>query len=329
MADEARNLHPQRGQNVTLVSTIVTPDYVVQASDRLLTKNGKPFDPIANKSVLYRAEDAIATISYSGIAYINQTPTDEWLAQRLWGPPILRSFDNVRPARWTSGSRPNAWTLDTAIRELKRAIEGLPRKAINQGGLFLSIAAWRARRTWRYPECIVVGIKRPMNTTRCEVESLTLDLQGKRLVLYDITDRIFQSDLDSKLERFRSRKALTIGDAESVLVELIREKSQTDSVVGSNVMAMLLPKPNTGSVICRFNDATPHQARVTSSAGVIDIAVAHTPWIHGSHFLRAPQVFNFPKIEINLDGVPVELIGPNSKDKPPISIASATERPKP
>lgn len=78
---------------MTLVLTAATPAFVVQAADRLLTKQFatiRPHDQVANKTILYRATDAVAVLSYSGLAYRGAKPTDEWLAELLWGGAILR-----------------------------------------------------------------------------------------------------------------------------------------------------------------------------------------------------------------------------------------------
>src|SRR5215216_6024666 len=57
--------------------------YVLQVSDRLLTLTGggQEFDPMSNKSLVYFARDALVVIGYSGLAYIDRTSTDEWIAQ--------------------------------------------------------------------------------------------------------------------------------------------------------------------------------------------------------------------------------------------------------
>jgi hypothetical protein len=39
------------------------------------------WDPLANKSILVSAQNGFMCISYSGLAYINGTPTDQWLAE--------------------------------------------------------------------------------------------------------------------------------------------------------------------------------------------------------------------------------------------------------
>ncbi|QOF73406.1 hypothetical protein IG197_10310 [Aminobacter sp. SR38] len=66
-----------------MTSTLMSPAYI--ASDRRLTlgNGGKEYYPVANKAVVYRARNAVATRGYSGIAYIEGMPTDDWIVRAL------------------------------------------------------------------------------------------------------------------------------------------------------------------------------------------------------------------------------------------------------
>src|SRR3546814_4216625 len=76
--------------SMTLVLTAMTPRYVVQAADRLLTKGAAVHDAMANKTIIYRTRDGVMVLSYSGIAYLSRQPMDEWIAEQLWGDAIGR-----------------------------------------------------------------------------------------------------------------------------------------------------------------------------------------------------------------------------------------------
>ena len=54
--------------------------YAVQVSDRRLTLNGQPWDDDSNKCVVFMCRDAIVAITYTGLAYIGDLPTDAWIA---------------------------------------------------------------------------------------------------------------------------------------------------------------------------------------------------------------------------------------------------------
>lgn len=68
---------------MTLILTLVTPSQVLQVSDRLVTRGTSRFDEFANKNVIFLAKNALVTIGYSGLAYLDGVPTDHWLAEQI------------------------------------------------------------------------------------------------------------------------------------------------------------------------------------------------------------------------------------------------------
>lgn len=88
---------------MTLVLTLVTTRYVVQVADRLVTTDGKRFDPTSNKSLIYLGRNAIVAIAYSGLAYLEGIPTDEWIAQTLWGRKLPRRDDGRAVGHFLGG----------------------------------------------------------------------------------------------------------------------------------------------------------------------------------------------------------------------------------
>ena len=70
-------------RRMTLLISCLTSKYIVAVSDRrLTTPKGKVVDDAANK-VIFFAPDAL--FSYTGIAEISGTRTDEWIADQLIG----------------------------------------------------------------------------------------------------------------------------------------------------------------------------------------------------------------------------------------------------
>jgi hypothetical protein len=70
---------------VTLVLSVATPVYSLHVSDRLVSKGGKPHDPLANKSVVLRATDGLLVFGYTGLAFFEGMPMDTWIADRVSG----------------------------------------------------------------------------------------------------------------------------------------------------------------------------------------------------------------------------------------------------
>src|SRR4051794_23401448 len=86
---------------MTLILSVAGPIGVVQVSDRLTSfvsgGRRRPHDPLANKTVLFLAKDAVAALSYTGKAYLDGIPTDQWMAERIRG-----DCKRTHPARGTS-----------------------------------------------------------------------------------------------------------------------------------------------------------------------------------------------------------------------------------
>lgn len=72
-----------RGERMTLILSLATPDFVVQVSDRKLTwPDGSLAEDHSNKSVLFKNTMAF---SYTGPSRICGKPTDMWLSDVLCG----------------------------------------------------------------------------------------------------------------------------------------------------------------------------------------------------------------------------------------------------
>jgi hypothetical protein len=91
---------------MTLILTFASPFYVLQVSDRLVTVSGKEFDAVANKNVIYLARDADATIGYTGRAFVDRVPTDQWIAEKLGGSRAEGERPRKPAIRFTVGPIP-------------------------------------------------------------------------------------------------------------------------------------------------------------------------------------------------------------------------------
>lgn len=314
---------------MTLVLTAATPGFVVQAADRLLTKSvagrTRIFDAIANKTVIYRARDAIAAVSYSGVAYLGAKPMDEWIAEMLWGAPFHRGPDGKRPTMCSMGLRPNDWTIDIAITSLKQAVDSMPQGLIDKGGLFIVLAGWRQDRG--PPRPFVVEIERPPRARTTAISGAPRRWPKRDFLLGRIGAGIPMDMIGAAFDRFRSSRALSILDTEQTFLELIRSAAEQQPSVGPNVLTVMLPQPGTGPVHCRFHGAAAHRAQLLSATGTWELDVAHGPSMMGANQVHAPHVIVGSSV-IELDGVSVVLHGPPGRYG--ISgLASAIKRPSP
>jgi hypothetical protein len=293
---------------MTLILTVTCPAYIVQVSDRLLTmrhRDGRrEFDPVANKTVVFRASDALVTLGYSGDAYLNGTPTDEWLAERLHGKPLPR-WDG-QPVTCLG-----AWTTRTdlglAMERLRREIAALPLGAV-RNGLFVTIAGWQGRRRNIRPT--VIEIERCRGSTSLQRAPRIWD-SSKNFRLYGIGAQTDVRQYRALTQPFRAGGHLRCApdQMETVLCSLIRSTSLKQATVGSHLLSVILMRPGLGPSGCRFLPMSPHLASLTgSSIGARTVAVAHTPWIVGGGMLHPPSL-EIGSFEILLAGVPFRVQG--------------------
>jgi hypothetical protein len=114
---------------MTRILAMSSSKLAVHACDRLVSGDGVPYDRVANKTIVYAARDAVAFMSYTGSAYLENIPTDEWLARALvgeWetvaGPPGT----STGALTWSStrhGRLPDWFDVGRAAQELQRQLE--------------------------------------------------------------------------------------------------------------------------------------------------------------------------------------------------------------
>jgi hypothetical protein len=93
---------------MTLHVGVLSRDFVCQIGDRLVSVRPsrrrdqlKEWDTAANKNIVIRTAGLNAVASYTGLAYIGELPTDDWLASLVVGPLWPPMFPNQgRPVRF-------------------------------------------------------------------------------------------------------------------------------------------------------------------------------------------------------------------------------------
>lgn len=88
---------------MTAILTCITTHYVIQVSDRRLTRpDGRLFEDEENKTVFY---SNIATFAYTGLARLGWEHTDEWLLEQLADSPDLYTAIQKLPTAATDKFR--------------------------------------------------------------------------------------------------------------------------------------------------------------------------------------------------------------------------------
>jgi hypothetical protein len=148
---------------VTQILSLLTPRYVLQVSDRLVSQRrpGRPLtkhDSKFNKHILFMAKDAVVSIGFTGLAYLDNVPTDQWLASVLTNEQP--SAPQGGPGRGTRfrlfGGRlfPPEWPdIGTAMKRLQTRLSiAFPklRREERQSGLYLTVAGWQGYWRWSH-----------------------------------------------------------------------------------------------------------------------------------------------------------------------------------
>src|SRR5262245_50483627 len=127
---------------------IVTRHHAFHVSDRLVTQKvgGKfdAFDDNSNKTVVFRAKDARVVVGYSGRAYLDNIPTDTFIARSLLGVGLRGEggFYAVGfPPSWTDIGR----SVERLSQDLSSALGRLPLSERRSSPLELMILGWRQR----------------------------------------------------------------------------------------------------------------------------------------------------------------------------------------
>lgn len=133
---------------MTQILGVVTRKLVFHVSDRLLSQQTalgvQAFDRNSNKAVIFCARDAHVVVAYTGRAYLDNIPTDTFIAQSLLGQPLAdRAFMDIGyPTAWTDIGR----SVKRLQEELCGALQRTPRAERN-ANFEVSILGWKQRRT--------------------------------------------------------------------------------------------------------------------------------------------------------------------------------------
>jgi hypothetical protein len=145
---------------MTLHITFASNRYVLQLSDRLVSLPSRgsltKFDETANKTVIYVARDAYVSIGYTGLAYIDGRPTDQWIAEKLIGEEVgsRRGPSGGIAARLTAGGNIPWYDIGTARRVLRSELFAL---SLRVGETMkphlptLVMAGWQRRKRFSRP----------------------------------------------------------------------------------------------------------------------------------------------------------------------------------
>lgn len=234
---------------MTLVLTAISRHAVVQASDRLVSRAGRPADPLANKTVVYGARDALVAISYSGLAALEGLRTDDWIARQLrcvdeWvaGDRAAGPGLSFRRGRWLDIGQ----AVERLRSELERVFADAERPHRRYAHV-LALAGWQWSLESGRARPIAWAIDKPAGTGDVSARSLIpRHWYESRFLLLAIPlwpDEFSQDAREALFDALRPNLGDPIA-CERVLVDGIRAVSeQLPGQVGSHALAVSLPAP--------------------------------------------------------------------------------------
>lgn len=274
---------------MTLVLTHLTPSYVVQVSDRLVTQkeSQRPFDPLANKTVVYLARDGIYSIGYSGMAYLEGVPTDVWVAQKLRG----ERFDQRFAMRMGPGGH---WldigqSVDLLRRDLDALFSVLPASALSPQDL--AVAGWqrqgkRARPVlWTIRNSALSGW-RTFEATCPTPRYWHFDHRRRHLLSSIGTNPLSGQQIADLGENLRMASP---EDSQHLLVDAVRLAARRSRVVGPHCMCVRVAPPFS-IVEVEYDQLTEHRAIIRLGEEEVDVPVAFSPWVVGRDIVVAPSI---------------------------------------
>ena len=141
---------------MTLHISFLVNNWAFQIGDRLLSQktgsHSNPFDKDSNKTIVFIPRNGIVSISYAGTAYIDDKPTDQWIAEILRGHELGKGQDSCH-------GLVNNWPdIGLAIQKLANILERiwpqLPKEQ-RDCNLEIAICGWQWPKNRKKPSPIL------------------------------------------------------------------------------------------------------------------------------------------------------------------------------
>lgn len=289
---------------MTLHYSFVCPGFVIQIGDRLLSTSTrgrvKPWDAYSNKSLVIFCRNGLIVLSYAGSAFIDQLPTDSFIANLL--------LDDAPDQGSRSHSGPSTVFGPVAGLDIGRVLDKVttgvnarfPKQPASQrdAGLDLLVSGW----TWKRPKT-----GRPVHP-RTFLREYTFDSaeRGMRLVVpngettearYPLMARRRDSrfalcsigaTFDMKVvfqelqEYYRENSPISADAVETILRDGIRSASR--KARGAGIGTELI------SITCQAMDSPYARIRYIRSES-LGGRNAYTPWVITGAMAQPPQTF--------------------------------------
>jgi len=313
----------QRLNAMTLIHSEITSRWALQVSDRLLTvassSGAQPFDSRSNKTVVLHARDAIVTLSYTGLAYLQDTPTDAWIAHKLNGTQF--PF-NPKAVDFTMrlGMRRSEWpALGCALSQLAAALTqaaSLPRSDLRRSSITVAVAGWLWYRRKR-PRAVLATVGKVGSD---EFGVKWAPRRHGKYFLHLIAPNGYLSDFERQEVHARLAGA-DLEDATAIFASSIRRVAARTDTVGADCMSVSISHPwmDERTINARF---LPNLGEVAEKPRTSPRFAAYSPWVVGPHQCLAPMLLVGAGGQFNVGQYRLVLSGPQPEYRPPHPIGA-------
>lgn len=275
--------------------------YVMQVSDRLVTCGDNPFDRDSNKTVVFHATDAIVSLSYTGDAYTESLPTDQWIAQNLWGKEFPDAGGGRAPGVIfnMSGHRPRdlGYSLNRLGTSIAGHLAGLPASKRKPPEIALAGWQWKRRGLHGIARPIVATMEFKLNPTAGEIGYRILvlrrnwHLESPRPFRFRVSPKGWMTlrEIDELTADIASNsEVLRVRDT---LIERIRRVSSRATRVGPDCTSVIIPPPGSRQIHLFYMPSDSGGVPAFGGDGLeTPVPATYTPWLVGPNVVMAPAV---------------------------------------
>jgi len=324
---------------MTMILSSIAGNCAFQVSDRRLTTREDHqlyiFDEKTNKNVVYFARGGIVAIGYSGTAFIGETPTDRWIAEKLCGEDLSNSFIlnmDIKPKMWFDVGQATMHLADS----LTGAWKGLPKEQ-RDAGLRITFVGWRkTKKKERFRHVFWDIIRSEQKKDEFLIAKFRRFSRFREIALLETGIRM---ERDEKRKMMGELKESIKGDVfeyEQAMVRKIQSVSKVNSTVGNDTLAIRIcfgMKPvvnisyhregGKGNTPPKYINASKHKGCVFvkgtkeskgNSYPEVDISEAgFSPWIIGPFHIYPPSFIVGTTTITIANQLPVRIEGPPPK----------------
>lgn len=284
---------------MTLIVNRVWRDWVTQASDRRVSSffadgTTKPFDSTANKTLLVVMPDALVSVGFTGLAYLDgQHPTDHWLAERFWGGQLPLQMGHRDGAPQTP-----ILPLDAIERRVLLAIEeAYERKPPDafRLGLTVSIAGWCFKRGhWRpflhflsHPGKPGKGALHRFKQFGDFAHASPRHLQPLPQITVMPRGLVAAQDLD---QFCRASITSPYYSELRMLADLYRKVAINHQTVSQDFLAVTIPPVSNNLVVVRYHAVAPRPTTFDLMGITVSEVVSFSPWVVSPSSVTSPMM---------------------------------------